>query len=111
VDRGVGPAVQEPAQHQHRLVARRQRRGLAAGTAPGTLGGRQIGRSARKSTVSSRTGNVAMDVTLIADAEIPMKLICGRATFMPGFRVFLLHSNGFGVVSATHNAGYGRHTS
>jgi hypothetical protein len=36
-------------------------------------------------------------VTLIVDAEPFMKLICKRTTFIPGFCVFSLYRNRFGV--------------
>jgi hypothetical protein len=38
---------------------------------------------ARYSTVSSRMVNVAVYVTLIADAELSIKLICEGPTFIP----------------------------
>src|SRR5436190_14102711 len=48
------------------------------------------------STVSSRTLNVAVYVTLIR-RRTPMKLDCERTTFIPGFCVFPLHPNRFRV--------------
>src|SRR6266536_4553228 len=48
------------------------------------------------STVSSRTVNVAVYVTLIR-RRTPMKLDCERTTFIPGFCVFPLHHNRFRV--------------
>jgi hypothetical protein len=61
---------------------------------------------ARNSTVWSRTGRVAVYVTLILGAELHMKLICGRTTFIPGFCVFLLHRNGSGVAPPGRHVGY-----
>jgi hypothetical protein len=43
-------------------------------------------------------------VTLIIDAELHMKLICERTTFIPGFCVFLLHYKGFRRVNYTRQA-------
>src|SRR5439155_19573328 len=48
------------------------------------------------STVSSRTVNVAVYVTLIR-RRTPMKLDCERTTFIPGFCVFPSHPNRFRV--------------
>jgi hypothetical protein len=38
---------------------------------------------------------------VIVDAELHMKLICERTTFIPGFCVFLLHYKGFRCVDYT----------
>src|SRR5213079_3401302 len=51
------------------------------------------------STVSSRTVNVAVYVTLIR-RRTPMKLDCERTIFIPGFCVFPLHHNRFRRVAA-----------
>jgi hypothetical protein len=72
-DRNVVPGqlphpsvVQKPPQHQHRLLAHRQRPGIGAGTPA-----RRTAASspARKSTISSHTGGTSVYVTLIVDAE------------------------------------------
>ena len=46
---------------------------------------------------SSRTPITTLPAPCIFDAERLLKLICERATFIPGLCVFLLHHNGFGV--------------
>jgi len=58
------------------------------------------------STVSSRTVNVAVYVTLTFDAEsLYIKLICERITFILGFCVFPLQRNGLGVAQPTPTYG------
>jgi hypothetical protein len=50
----------------------------------------------KNSTAWSRTGSVAVYVTLI-ERRTPVKLMFGRTTFIPGYCVFVLYRSKFGV--------------
>jgi hypothetical protein len=96
-------AVQEPAQHQHRLVMDRQRPGIGAGTTPEAFGGQQPGQEVHR-LVAYRQHRRACDTHRRRRAPYEVDLWMDH--FIPGFCVFSLHHNRYGVSPTPPRLGY-----
>jgi hypothetical protein len=60
----------------------------------------------RNSTVWSPTGDAAVYVSLVRTRDL-YEVDLGRTTFIPGFRVFMLHRNTFGASPTRRYPGHG----